>query len=122
VIALALMTKQYEIHQRIFNFVIRGLKVIKFIPKSIEGKIITDQYVRSITSCGANDNEADGTLTAKDFIHCYIIVRKELKEVYYWLRIISSLYPTLSVRLVSLLEENEQLIKIVSTIIQKSTK
>jgi len=72
------MQRQYEIHGRVFIFVTRGLKVIRFIPKTIESKIIIDQYVRALTSVGANDNEADGVTSKKDFIHVYTIVRKEL--------------------------------------------
>ena len=111
------MDKQYEIHDRIFIFVTRGLKVIRFLPKNIESKIIIDQYVRSLTSVGANDNEADGVTSKKDFIHVYTIVRKELKEARYWLRIIAELNGELKPRLANLLQENEELIKIVSAII-----
>jgi four helix bundle protein len=115
------MAKQFEIHQRIFQFVIRGLQVARYLPKTIETKIIVDQYIRSITSVGANENEADGVLTRKDFIHCYTIVRKEMKETYYWLRIIEELNPSLKPRLQLLLAENQELIKIVSTIITNTS-
>lgn len=114
------MSTQYEIHTRIFQFVVRGLKVSRYLPRTIESKIIIDQYIRAITSVGANDNEADGVSSKRDFIHCYTIVRKELKEVRYWLRIISELYDILKPRLQPLLQENEELIKIVSAIIKKS--
>lgn len=104
------------------SFVVRGLKVIRYIPKSIEGKIITDQYVRALTSVGANDNEADGVSSKRDFIHVYTIVRKELKETRYWLRIVAELYPSLTLRLQDLLKENDELIKIVSSIIVSASK
>jgi len=116
------MGKQYEIYQRIFQFVVRGLQVPQYFPKSVEAKIITDQYVRALTSVGANDNEADGSITKKDFIHCCTIVRKELKEVHYWLRIIAECFPRLEPRLHLLIEENQELIKIISTIISKTVK
>lgn len=113
---------QYEIHERIFSFVVRGLKVIRFLPKTIEHKIVIDQYLRALTSVGANDNEADGVTSKKDFIHAYTIVRKELKETRYWIRIIAELSPNLEPRLQSLLRENEELIKIVSAIIVSAVK
>ena len=116
------MNQQYEIHTRIFNFVVRGLKVTRNIPLSVESKIIIDQYVRSLTSVGANDNEADGVTSKKDFIHVYTIVRKELKEVRYWLMVISELYSNLKPRLNNMIEENLELIKIVSSIIIKASK
>ena len=116
------MSTQYEIHERMFFFVVRGLKVVRYLPKTIEGKIITDQYVRALTSVGANDNEADGVSSKRDFIHVYTIVRKELKETRYWLRIVAELYPSLKLRLQDLLKENEELIKIISSIIVSAAK
>lgn len=116
------MSTQYEIHDRIFSFVIRGLNVIRYLPKTIEATIIIEQYVRALTSVGANDNEADGVTSKRDFIHTYTIVRKELKEVRYWLRVIAELYSALKPHLQSLLKENEELIKIVSSIIVSASK
>jgi len=116
------MRKDYDIHERIFTFVVRGLKVPRNIPKTIESKTLIDQYVRSLTSVGANDNEADGVSSKKDFIHCYTIVRKEMKETRYWLRIIAELNVSLKPRLELLLAENQELIKIVSAIITKTVE
>lgn len=116
------MNTQYEIHDRIFRFVINGLKIIKHIPSSVESRIIIDQYARALTSVGANDNEADGVSSKKDFIHCYTVVRKELKETRYWLRILAELYPRLKSQIDPLLKENEELIKIISTIIRNSSQ
>lgn len=110
------MNQQIDIHDRIFRFITRGLTVIPHLPKTIEAKIIIDQYARSLTSVGANDNEADGTSTRNDFLHICTTVRKELKETRYWLRIIAELYPKLSERLASLTGESEELIKIISKI------
>jgi len=70
------MGSQYEIHDRIFNLVVRGLKVIHFLPRSLESKIIIDQYVRVFTSVGSNDNEADGVSSKKDFIHAIRLYAK----------------------------------------------
>ena len=116
------MSTQYEIHDRIFRFVTRGLRVVRFLPKAIEFKIVLDQYVRALTSVGANDNEADGVTSKKDFIHAYTIVRKELKETRYWLRIIAELSSELKPRLQGLLQESDELIKIVSSIIVNASK
>lgn len=113
--------KPFDIHKRIFNFVINILKVIKYVPVNLENKIIINQLVRSATSCGANDQEADGVSTKKDFIHCYTIVRKELKETHYWLLLLSELDEKLKTRLDLHIQENSELIKIVSSIIAKSS-
>lgn len=116
------MDTQVDIHDRVFRFVTRGLKVIPYLPRTTEAKIIIDQYARSLTSVGANDSEADGTSTKNDFVHVCTVVRKELKETRYWLRIIAELYPPLSARLKSLIGESEELIKIISKIILNTRK
>ncbi|OGG17154.1 hypothetical protein A3D78_03755 [Candidatus Gottesmanbacteria bacterium RIFCSPHIGHO2_02_FULL_39_14] len=114
--------RKFDIHDRIFNFVVNVLKLIRTIPKSIENQIIVNQIIRSATSIGANDQEADGVSTKKDFIHCFTVVRKELKETRYWLRIISAINEKVSLQMHELLQENKELIYIVSSIIKNSFK
>jgi four helix bundle protein len=50
-----------NIHERIYNFVIRVLNLLKYLPKSSQNLIIINQITRSVTSMGSNDQEADGT-------------------------------------------------------------
>lgn len=78
-----------DIHERIYQFVIRVINLIKQLPKNPENIILINQITRSATSMGANDQEADGTDSKKDFIAKYVIVRKEGKETNYWLRVIA---------------------------------
>src|SRR5258708_37330291 len=78
-----------DIHERIYKFVIRVLNLIKYIPKTSENIVLIGQITRSATSMGANDQEADGAINRKDFVAKYSIVRKEGKEINYWLKIIS---------------------------------
>lgn len=105
-----------DIHQRIYDFVIRVLKLLKQLPRTPENNIIISQITRSVTSMGANDREADGTITRNDFAHKYSIVRKEGKETDYWLHIIADTHPPLKPRMEALIAEGIEIIKIVSTI------
>ncbi len=109
--------KVADIHKRIYDFVIRVLNLVKQLPKTPENTIIIYQITKSATSMGANDREADGVTTKKDFIHKYSIARKEGKETDYWLNIIADTNPALKVRMASLINECQEIIKIVSTII-----
>ena len=66
--------KNYDIHQRIFDFVVAVLTFISKLPRTQTNFIITGQITRSVTSIGANDQEADGASTKKDFglnSHCF---------------------------------------------------
>ena len=98
------------------------MKFVKYIPKTPENLIIIPQLTRSVTSTGANDQEADGVSTNRDFIHCFTTVRKEFKETFYWLRVIAALNEQLAPKMKEMLQENRELIDIVSSIIKNSTK
>ncbi len=114
--------KILDIHERIYQFVIRVIKLVRQLPKTPENIIIIAQITKSATSMGANDQEADGTDSKKDFIAKYAIVRKEGKETSYWLRIISDTNPTFKLRMIDLMQESKEIVKIVSSIILNSKK
>ena len=81
-----------DIHLRIYAFVVNCIKeLIKKIPHTIENSILIKQLTASLTSVGANDQEADASLSKKDFIAKYTIVRKELKETLYWISLLSDI-------------------------------
>lgn len=73
--------RRYDIHDRIFEFIVKVIELIKLLPKTPQNLMIIGQIMRSVSSMGANDQEADGALSRKDFIHCYTIVRKEGNEI-----------------------------------------
>lgn len=109
-----------DIHQRIYNFVIRVLDLVKALPKTPENLIITPQIIASVTSMGANDQEADACESRRDFIAKYSIVKKENKETNYWLRLIYDRNPEFRKRMENLTKEGEEILRIVSSIIYKT--
>lgn len=111
-----------DIHERIYQFVIRVIKLTESLPKTSQNLILINQVVRSATSVGANDQEADGTDSKKDFIAKYSIVRKEGKETNYWVRLIADTNPEFKNRMDSLMQEGKEIVKIVSTIILNTKK
>jgi len=114
--------KIIDIHERIYKFVIRVIALVKVLPKTPENVILIKQVTRSSTSMGANDQEADGTDSKKDFIAKYAIVRKEGKETMYWLRLISDTNSHISPRMKDLQQEAKEIVKIVSAIIINTKK
>ena len=117
-----MIEREYDIHDRIFKFVIDVINLLNKLPKTPTNLIFINQCTRSVTSIGANDQEADGALTRKDFIHCFSIVRKEGKETDYWLNIIADTNPNFKPRMKDLIGEGIEIIKIVSTIIYNTQK
>lgn len=110
----------HDIHERIYQFVLRVIKLTNAMPKTPQNLILINQVIRSASSMGANDQEADGTDSRKDFIAKYAIVRKEGKETAYWLRLIADTNPDLKERMKPLLQEAKEIVKIVSAIIIKT--
>lgn len=114
------MNPKYDIHERIYHFVLRGLKLLASLPKTTINLIIIDQCGRSITSVGANDQEADASGSRKDFIAKYTIVKKELNESIYWFRLIGDLNPAISPETIVLLKEGNEIFLIISTILKRT--
>ncbi len=78
-----------DIHERIYKFIINCFQdVVNKISKSPANTPIISQLSSSLTSMGANDQEADAAGSNKDFIAKYQIVKKETKEPRYWLRFV----------------------------------
>jgi len=109
-----------DIHTRIFKYVAGGLIFLRSVPKNAETISIIEQVSRSLTSIGANDQEADAALTKKDFMSKYAIVIKETQETVYWWKILKELGHG-GEKLNWLIDEGKEIFKIVSVII-KNTK
>lgn len=112
-----------DIYDRIYTFIVQVVFLVNKLPRTPSNMVIVGQILRSSTSMGANGQEADGTLTKKDFIHCFTLIRKEGKETNFWLSLIAD---TNSVDIKKqadiLLKEGKEIVAIVSTIINKSRK
>jgi four helix bundle protein len=111
---------RYDVHERIYNFIVRVINLVNSLPKTSSNTVISQQLLRSATSIGANDQEADGTITKKDFIHCYTVVRKEIKETNFWLKLIGDTNPALKPKMESIIQEGQELAAITSSIINKT--
>ncbi len=115
--------REYDIHERIFNFIVDVIRFLNKLPKTPSNIIFIAQITRSVTSMGANDQEADGASSKKDFLRCYTIVRKEGKESVFWLRIIERTNPpSFSQEAQRLIKEGSEIVAIVSTIIKNASR
>lgn len=116
------MKSNFDIYERIFEFVIEVITFLDTLPKTETNKICINQCIRSVTSMGANGEEADGSSSKKEFIHCFTIVRKEGKETVFWLKVIAKTNnSTFSPKVKELIKEGEEIVAIVSSIIKKTT-
>ena len=116
------MDSEKDIHKRIYIFTLRVITLTKKMDKSPQNLVITNQILKSATSMGANDQEADGAESRKDFIAKYTIVKKETKETNYWLQLIYDTNPAIQTKMGSLRKEGQEIVKIVSAIIINAKK
>ena len=108
---------QRDIHKRIYEFVVTVIKITRLLQRNPENQVFINQILRSATSVGANDQEADAAESRKDFIAKYSIVKKELKETGYWLRLIEECNQSINNDIKLIRNESEELLHIVSKII-----
>ncbi|WP_029034057.1 four helix bundle protein [Salinimicrobium terrae] len=112
--------KPYDLEERTFEFAIDCRKLISKLHKTISNLEDGKQLVRSSGSVGANYIEANEKLGDKDFSFRLKIARKEAKESAYWLKLLKSSNPELEFDIDKVLQEAEELRKILSAIIKKS--
>lgn len=74
--------------ERLLDFTVQIIKLVNTLPKTIVGKHVGGQILRSGTSPGSNYEEARGAESRADFIHKLGVVLKELKETRFWLKVI----------------------------------
>lgn len=116
------MTKSNEIQDRTYDFALRVIKLCKYLERDKSIKVISNQLFKSGTSIGANVEEAIGAQSKKDFIFKMTIALKESRETYYWLRLLRDSDSVSVDKLSEIIDESEQIIKIISKIIITSQK
>jgi four helix bundle protein len=105
------MTPQ-ELSDRLWKFAARVGKVVDALPDARLGRHVAGQLVRCGTSSPPNYDEACAAESRADFAHKIGIALKEMRETRGWLRfiIIAELLP--EPRIHALIQESEELAKI----------
>lgn len=81
------MTKNI-LRDKSLAFVIRFLRLYKFLTQQKYEYIMSKQILKSGTSISANVREGQNGESTKDFIHKYSIAQKECDEILYWLELL----------------------------------
>ena len=80
--------KRFDIYDRALEFAARVARLVNKLPMSQATLEYGKQIIRASGSIGANIEEADGTLTKKDFVNKMGIARREARESRHWLQLI----------------------------------
>ena len=115
------MNKPFDLEERTFLFAKECRFYIQKLPKTISNIEDEKQFVRSSGSVGANYIEANEKLGEKDLTFRLKISRKEAKESKYWIRLLEELNPDLKEISSHLYIEADELRKILSSIITKTS-
>ncbi len=99
--------------ERLLEFAVRVAKVVDGLPDTKLGRQIANQFIRSGTSPVANYEEGCAAESKSDFAHKLSISLKELRESRVWLRLIVKADLIKEVRLTELIDEAEQLGRII---------
>ena len=106
--------------ERSVAYSLRIVRLCRAIEKDSIGRTLGKQILRSGTSIGANVHEAQGAQSKADFIAKMSVAHKEARETVYWLRVIREAGLIPPKRLTALVDETEQLIKMLSSILLTS--
>ena len=111
----------YDLEERTLQFAKEVRLFVKTLPKTIANMEDGKQLIKASGSVGANYREANESLSKKDFLLRIKISRKEAKESGYWLRLIHETNNLENADVAkSLIQEANELKKILSSILEKS--
>lgn len=107
-----------ELRERIYNFVVRVVKLVKELPNHLIGNRIGSQLLNAATSIGANFEEAVAAFSKADFTHKLSISTKEAYETNYWLRLIRDTELLPKHRLEDIINESSEIKKILTAAVK----
>lgn len=115
--------KEYDLKDRLIDYSVRIIALSEAIPDTKAGKHIASQILRSGTSPAPNYGEATSAESSADFVHKLKVSLKELRETEVWLKVIERagmIKP--SSKLLSLIQETDELIAILFTSVATAKK
>ncbi len=114
--------KPEDLKMRTKQFALRVIRLYTSLPKTTEAQVLGKQVLRSATSVGAQYREAQRAKSNADFISKVEGSLQELEETAYWLELLVEAGIVPEARLAPLLQETDELLAILVSIITKVKK
>jgi four helix bundle protein len=92
------------------------------MPKNGVASELARQFVRSAGSVGANLEECKGAISKREFQHKVSISLREARETLYWTERIANAELVPRARLEKLIEEADEIVSILTTILKNARK
>jgi len=105
-----------------FELAIRGVNFYKWLVSEKKEFVMSKQFLRSVTSVGANVREAVNAQSKADFIHKLSISQKECDESMYWLEILIGTNYISKAEFESMHNQCAEVLKIIKSIIITSKR
>lgn len=105
-----------------FELAVSGVNFYKYLVSEKKEFVMSKQFLRSITSVGANVREAVNAQSKADFIHKLSIAQKECDESIYWLEILKETDYISLAEFDSIHQQCNEVLKIIRSIIITSKK
>ena len=111
-----------DLKARTKQFALRVMKLIDALPRTIQGRAIANQIIRSATSVAANYRAACRARSRAEFAAKIGIVEEEADETLFWLELLeeSELLP--AAKLTAIKQEADELIAITVTSIKTARR
>jgi four helix bundle protein len=113
---------RFDLEHRLLEFSARIIRLVDSLPNTRAANHIAGQLLRCGTSPYGNHGEVEAAESRKDFIHKLKVCLKELKESRRWLRLLLKARLVPEQKMVAILGETEELIKIFYTSIRTAQK
>ncbi len=106
----------FDLAERTALFGERVIEFCRSVKEDSVTKPLISQFVRSGTSVGANDCEADEAVSRKEFMHQIGTCKKKSKESRHWVRMLVKACPDRRNAAVKLWKEANELLLIIAAI------
>jgi four helix bundle protein len=113
---------RFDLEDRLLEFSARIIRLVDALPNTRASNHVAGQLLRCGTSPYGNHGEVEAAESRKDFVHKLRVCLKELKETRRWLRLLQKADLVSQSKMVAILSETEELIKIFFTSIRTAEK
>ena len=115
-------TAHFDLEDRLLDFSGRIIRLVDALPNTRAANHVAGQLLRCGTSPYGNHGEVEAAESRRDFVHKLRICLKELKESRRWLRLLQKARLVPERKMVAILGETEELIKIFFASIRTAEK
>ena len=113
---------RFDLEERLLEFSAKIIGLVDALPNTRAASHVAGQLLRCGTSPLGNHGEAQAAESRRDFVHKLRICLKEFKETRRWLRLLQRSQLVTTPKILLILRETEELIKIFAVSIRTAEK